>query len=73
MTTYRVDRVMERRVPCGMNSILYYGKSAGRASAAFETARVGLDPWNQENPAYGVVLSIWDGFDYVIKREKGLA
>lgn len=62
---------MSRRVPCGMNSILYLGGSMREAGRVFDDAQTGLDTWNKPNPSYGVVLSIWNGSDYIIKREKG--
>ena len=76
MSHYRVDRVDSRTVPCGMNSILYLGDSYQQALRVFERAEPGKDVWNQPNPAYGVVLSSWQGQrltgDYVIQKEKGL-
>jgi hypothetical protein len=71
---YRVDRTDSLRVPCGMNSIVYIGARKGQASEAFSRAVPGLDAWNKPNPAYGVVLSVWDEQkqDYIIKRSKGL-
>lgn len=73
MTTYRVDRVMDRRVPCGMNSIVYVGRSEREARRAFAKTQPGRDAWNQPNGAYGVILSVWNGKDYVIKDAKGLS
>lgn len=76
MNKYRVDRALSRRVPCGMNSILYCGDNWNKANAIFDNARCGVDTWSNENSAYGVILSVWHGQhscgEYVIKREKGL-
>jgi hypothetical protein len=74
MATYRVDRAMQPVVPCGMNSILYYGKDAAEAAKVFEGAQPGTSPWGEPNDAYGVILSVWDESkrDYVVKRSKGL-
>lgn len=71
---YRVDRVNSRRIPCGMNSILYIGDSWNTARAIFNAAQTGLDSWGKPNATYGVVISVWDASknDYVIKCEKGL-
>lgn len=72
MSTYRVDRVNSRRVPCGMNSLRYLGDNAKEAHKVFDQLEPGLDSWNQPNLAYGVIFSVWNGEDYVIKWEKGL-
>jgi len=72
MNTYRVDRVNSRRVPCGMNSIRCLGHNAKVAHKFFDQLEPGLDSWNQPNLAYGVIFSVWNGEDYVIKREKWL-
>ncbi len=73
-TQYRVDRVIQPVVPCGMNSILYYGTDAAEAAKVFEEAQPGISPWGTPNDAYGVILSVWDDNkrNYVIKRRKGL-
>ena len=73
-TKYRVDRVDSMRVPCGMNSIRYVGDSWEMARRTFNLIDTGKDAWGQDNPAYGVVLSVWDNDerDYVIKCVKGL-
>lgn len=72
MNTYRVDRVNQPAVPCGMNSLLYIGDSSRSAHATFDEADIGLDAWNQPNPAYGVIFSVWNGSEFIIKRSKGL-
>jgi hypothetical protein len=72
MNTYRVDRVNSRRVPCGMNSIRYIGDNANTAHKVFDQLEPGFDVWDRLNCTYGVVFSVWNGEDYVIKREKGL-
>lgn len=73
-TSYRVDRVDALRVPCGMNSIVYLGKSPDEAKRAFAAAEPGLTPWGKANDSYGVVLSRYDerAQDYVILDSKGL-
>jgi len=72
MNTYRVDRVNSRVVPCGMNSIRYLGDNAKEANDAFVKLKPGFDSWDNLNCTYGVILSVWDGERYVIKREKGM-
>lgn len=72
MNTYRVDRTSSRCVPCGMNSLLYLGDDPRAARRVFSEAQAGLDMWNQPNAAYGVILSVWNGCDYIVKCEKGL-
>lgn len=71
-TDFRVDRVDELRVPCGMNSIVYVGPSEIAARTEFAKAKVGLDTWGKPNDTYGVILSRWsvaEG-DYVILDQK---
>lgn len=68
---YRVDVVNSAHVPVGMNSIKYLGISDREAGKVFEATPTGFDQWNQPNPFYGVILSVWDGSGYVIKRRKG--
>lgn len=72
MNEYRVDLANSKRVPCGMNSIVYLGESAIDARAAFMVTPVGIDDWGQQNGHYGVVLSRWsyaEG-DYIIIDSK---
>lgn len=71
MNAYRVDRANSRRVPCGMNSLRYLGDNAKDAHKVFDQLESGFDSWNQPNLTYGVIFSVWNGEDYVIKREKG--
>lgn len=75
MNKYRVDRVINSRVPCGMNSIRYIGDNWTIAYALFNRIPQGLDAWDQPNEAYGVILSVWDSSksDYVVKLSKGLS
>lgn len=72
--SYRVDRANSRRVPCGMNSILYIGDNWEKARKVYAAAEIGRDSWNNENITYGVILSVWDSSknDYIVKCEKGL-
>ena len=74
-TNIRVDRVNQRQVPCGMNSLRYLGNDFRKAYLVFKSLEVGLDTWNQPNATYGVILSVWnpDTNEYVIKCEKGLS
>lgn len=74
MNKYRVDRANSLCVPCGMNSICYIGDSWDEARKVYTYLDTGKDAWNQPNPAYGVVLSVWNEVknDYVIKCSKGL-
>ncbi len=71
-TRIRVDVVNQPVVPCGMNSIKYLGGNEREAAKDFEATETGRDAWNQPNASYGVVLSVWDGSRYVIKRRKGI-
>ena len=70
----RVDRVKQRQVPCGMNSIRYLGNDFRKAKRIFDELHVGVDTWDQPNCNYGVILSVWNPVTnkYVIKCEKGL-
>ena len=74
-TNIRVDRVNQRQVPCGMNSLRYLGGDFKEAKRIFDELNVGLDAWNQPNCTYGVILSVWNPAtnEYVIKCEKGLS
>ena len=74
-TTIRVDRVNQRQVLCGMNSLLYLGSDFRKAKQTFDRTLVWLDPWGQPNCTYGVILSVWNpnNNEYVIKCEKGLS
>ena len=66
MNQYRVDRAEETKTaPVGMNSIIYLGDSYKEASRCFRTTTGGKDAWNQPNQDYGVMLSKWNGQDYV--------
>lgn len=71
-TKYRIDRVLSRQVPAGMNSIRGLYASFSAAKTRFNEVAPGLDTWDQPNPAYGVILSVWDGERYMVKCEKGL-
>ena len=70
---YRVDVASCKATPCGMNSIKYIGSSFSKAEKAFRDAETGKDAWNQPNAAYGVILSVWNGSEYVVKMSKGLS
>lgn len=72
MNKYRVDRASSRSVPCGMGSIRYIGDSWEEAVRTFRQLQAGLDAWNQPNPAYGVILSVWKVDKYTVKLDKGL-
>ena len=74
-TNIRVDRVNQRQVPCGMNSLRYLGNDFKKAKVVFDTLATGYDSWDQPNCTYGVILSVWnpDTNEYVIKCEKGLS
>lgn len=72
MNTYRVDRVSQPVVPCGMASIVYVGDSWRAAKKAYERTKPGVSPWGVADDLYGVVLSVWDGNDYKIKWRKGV-
>ena len=73
-TNIRVDRVKQRQVPCGTNSIRYLGGDFREAKRIFDELHVGVDTWDQPNCNYGVILSVWNPVtnEYVIKCEKGL-
>jgi len=74
MSNIRVDRsISDSRVPCGMNSLLYYGNNWNHARDAFHDASPGYDAWNKPNGAYGVILSIWCDRtgDFVVRFKKG--
>jgi hypothetical protein len=74
MNTYRVDRTDSPDVvPCGMNSIRFIGDSERQARKAFMGAATGFDPWGVKDPRYGVVLSRWNGSEYVVMARKGFA
>lgn len=65
MNAYRVDRMRRGLVPCGMNSIRYLGDSLREADRTYDLLVPGFDAWDQPDASYGVVLSRWDGNDYV--------
>lgn len=71
-TNIRVDLVDSRRVPCGMNSIVYLGNDINKAVKSYNETPTGVDQWHKPNKGWGVILSIWGGSEYIIKREKGL-
>lgn len=62
---YRVDRVKRgsKQVPCGMNSILYLGKSEKEARRIFRDAETGIRPFNTPDPEYGLMLSCYAGYE----------
>lgn len=71
---YRVDRSMSPSdVPVGMNSIKYYGTSLKEAQKVYNATEPGKDDWNQPNPAYGVILSFYDGSRDFVTRHKGFS
>jgi hypothetical protein len=74
MSEYRVDRVDELRVPCGMNSIVYVGRSYSKALRIFNQTDTGIDPWGRPDASYGLALSQYDPHkrDYVITKTKGV-
>lgn len=74
MNNYRVDRVNQKVVPCGMNSIQYIGDSFTEAKRVFDSIPSGYDVWNKPNSSYGLILSVWndDKNDYIIKCSKGI-
>ncbi len=65
---------MSLTVPCGMNSILYIGDNWAEAREVYDAMAPGKDAWNNPNPAYGVLLSVWSDNlrDYVVNCSKGL-
>ena len=69
---YRVDVATGRVTPCGMNSIKYVGNDWKEARNVFASTLCGKDAGDQPNTLYGVILSVWNGSDYVVKCEKGL-
>lgn len=71
---YRVDRSLSPYVvPVGMNSIRYCGTSFKEAKKIYDETLPGKDDWNQSNPVYGVILSVYDGSRDVIKCWKGFS
>jgi hypothetical protein len=74
MSKYRVDRALDSNTPCGMNSVLYLGNSEYHARKVFLASAPGKDPWNQDNPEYGVLLSMWNSVarDYVPVKFKSI-
>ena len=69
---FRVDRVNRERVPCGMNSLIYYGASFSQARLAYSNAMTGINTWNQPDSSYGVALSQWQNDDFAILTHKGI-
>lgn len=68
---YRVDRCEGTSPPCGMNSLRYLGDSAEHARKTLRELEPGFDAWNQPDHRCGVLLSEWNGKEYVmvIRRE----
>lgn len=74
MNHYRVDLATKSlSPPCGMNSIRYIGNDYSTAVFVYLCTAVGKNAWDEPDPAYGVMLSIWDSTrrDYVAKFWKG--
>ena len=72
---YRVDRVKIKKVPVGMNSILYYGTSKKEALSVYNNSEIHRNTWNQYDEHYGIILSSWNGSysdDDVILMSKGI-
>ena len=71
---YRVDRMHkdETRVPCGMNTIRFYGDNKHKALKCFADENTGIDTWGKLNGHYGIVLSEWNhtNRDYRILKRK---
>ena len=65
LNKYRVDVSDSNIVPCGMNSIRYIGNNLKEANRVYNATKVGFTAWNKPNPDYGVILSEWNGTDYV--------
>lgn len=72
MNLYRVDRAASPHTPCGKNSILYIGDSFAKAVAAFHAHKPGFNPWDQPDPAYGIILSAWSdrAQSYIVRNQK---
>ena len=73
MNKFRVDRANKLSVPCGMTSIKYIGDSLMEAGKVYNSTYLGYDAWGKPNAEYGVILSEWDGTEYVVKLSKGVA
>ena len=69
---YRVDVSQTSIVPCGMNALRYLGSSFTEAKKAFANTETGKNAWGEDNCTYGVILSVWDGKDYITKMQKGI-
>lgn len=62
---YRVDRSKSpKNVPCGMNSILYFGTKYSEAKRIYDASSVGVDTWGDPNPEYGIILSAYNRSPY---------
>ena len=72
MNKYRVDRANNLSVPCGMTSVRYIGDNYRNANNVYNALCSGIDAWDKPNETYGVVLSIWNGTDYVVQLSKGI-
>ena len=69
---YRVDVANQPITPCGMNSLKYLGGSFNQARKVYMETKTGFSAWGTENAGYGVILSVWNGSDYVVKCQKGI-
>ena len=69
-TRYRVDRCEGTSPPVGMNSIRYLGDSAKHARETLWELEPGFDAWDQPDPRFGVLLSMWSGREYVMVSRK---
>jgi hypothetical protein len=73
-TKYRVDRSMAKlggHPPCGMNSLLYLGDNEKLALEVFNVSPPGYSPWGSRNASYGITMAVWNGTDFIVKRQKG--
>ena len=72
MNLYRVDRASSPSTPVGMNSICYIGDSFPKAVGAFHAHKPGFNPWDQPDPAYGIILSVWSDLSqsYIVRNQK---
>ena len=53
-----------------MNSIRYLGDRLGEAQQVLDELDPGFDAWNQPDPKCGVLLSKWNGQEYVMVSRK---
>jgi hypothetical protein len=72
MKQFRIDRVLPstESTPRGMQSVVAIATSEKWAVRQFNSEPLGIDTEGKSDPAYGVMLSEFDGQKFVVKGRR---